>query len=282
MNMQMNKTWLITGTSGGFGRAMAEQLLARGDRVAATTRRLTSLDDLATRFGERFWRSELDITDNADIVRVVGKAAAELGRIDVVVSNAGYGLFGAAEEVSDEQLVRQLDVNLLGSMRLVRALLPHLRAHGGGRILQVSSVGGQVAYPTLGVYHASKWGIEGFIEALIPEVAPFGIQATLVEPGGARTDWAGSNAERAQPLSAYEESTVGAMRHRMAAAGLQALRGDPQKIARAMIACADEPQAPRRLALGSDAYEALHSTLTARLAALEAQQAIAFSTDVDA
>jgi NAD(P)-dependent dehydrogenase (short-subunit alcohol dehydrogenase family) len=280
--MQMNKTWLITGTSGGFGRAMVEQLLARGDRVAATTRRLASLDDLATRFGECLWRSELDITDNADIVRVVGEAVADLGRIDVVVSNAGYGLFGAAEEVSDEQLVRQLDVNLLGSMRLVRAVLPHLRAHGGGRILQVSSVGGQVAYPTLGVYHASKWGIEGFIEALIPEVAPFGIQATLVEPGGARTDWAGSNAERAQPLSAYEESTVGAMRRRMAAAGLQAFRGDPQKIAKAMIACADEPQAPRRLALGSDAYEALHSTLTARLAALEAQQAIAFSTDVDA
>lgn len=282
MNTQMNKTWLITGTSGGFGRAMAEQLLARGDRVAATTRRLTSLDDLAARFGERLWRSELDVTNNADIVRVIGKAVADLGRIDVVVSNAGYGLFGAAEEVSDEQLVRQLDVNLLGSMRLVRAVLPHLRAHGGGRILQVSSVGGQVAYPTLGVYHASKWGIEGFIEALIPEVAPFGIQATLVEPGGARTDWAGSNAERAQPLSAYEESTVGAMRRRMAAAGLQAFRGDPQKIAKAMIACADEPQAPRRLALGSDAYEALHSTLTARLAALEAQQAIAFSTDVDA
>ncbi|MDQ0027611.1 NAD(P)-dependent dehydrogenase (short-subunit alcohol dehydrogenase family) [Variovorax paradoxus] len=278
----MNKTWLITGTSGGFGRAMVEQLLARGDRVAATTRRLASLDDLATRFGECLWRSELDITDNADIVRVVGEAVADLGRIDVVVSNAGYGLFGAAEEVSDEQLVRQLDVNLLGSMRLVRAVLPHLRAHGGGRILQVSSVGGQVAYPTLGVYHASKWGIEGFIEALIPEVAPFGIQATLVEPGGARTDWAGSNAERAQPLSAYEESTVGAMRRRMATAGLQAFRGDPQKIAKAMIACADEPQAPRRLALGSDAYEALHSTLTARLAALEAQQAIAFSTDVDA
>ena len=280
--MQMNKTWLITGTSGGFGRAMVEQLLARGDRVAATTRRLASLDDLATRFGECLWRSELDITDNADIVRVVGEAVADLGRIDVVVSNAGYGLFGAAEEVSDEQLVRQLDVNLLGSMRLVRAVLPHLRAHGGGRILQVSSVGGQVAYPTLGVYHASKWGIEGFIEALIPEVAPFGIQATLVEPGGARTDWAGSNAERAQPLSAYEESTVGAMRRRMATAGLQAFRGDPQKIAKAMIACADEPQAPRRLALGSDAYEALHSTLTARLAALETQQAIAFSTDVDA
>jgi len=280
--MQMNKTWLITGTSGGFGRAMVEQLLARGDRVAATTRRLASLDDLATRFGECLWRSELDITDNADIVRVVGEAVADLGRVDVVVSNAGYGLFGAAEEVSDEQLVRQLDVNLLGSMRLVRAVLPHLRAHGGGRILQVSSVGGQVAYPTLGVYHASKWGIEGFIEALIPEVAPFGIQATLVEPGGARTDWAGSNAERAQPLSAYEESTVGAMRRRMATAGLQAFRGDPQKIAKAMIACADEPQAPRRLALGSDAYEALHSTLTARLAALEAQQAIAFSTDVDA
>ncbi|SCK42853.1 NADP-dependent 3-hydroxy acid dehydrogenase YdfG [Variovorax sp. HW608] len=277
----MNKTWLITGTSGGFGRALAEQLLARGDRVAATTRKLSALGELAVRFGDRLWRSELDITDNAAIGFVVDKAFADLGRIDVVVSNAGYGLFGAAEEVSDEQLLRQLDVNLLGSMRLVRAVLPHLRAQGGGRILQVSSVGGQVAYPSLSVYHASKWGIEGFIEALIPEVAAFGIQATLVEPGGARTDWAGSSAERAQPLPAYEESTVGAMRRRMAAAGLQAFRGDPQKIAKAMIACADQPQAPRRLALGSDAYEALHSALFARLTALEEQKAIALSTDVD-
>lgn len=278
----MNKTWLITGTSGGFGHVMAEQLLARGDRVAATTRKLTSLDELAGRFGDRLWRCELDITDNEAIRRVVGQAFGELGQIDVVVSNAGYGLFGAAEEISDVQLVRQLDVNLLGSMRLVRAALPHLRAQGGGRILQVSSMGGQVAYPTLGVYHASKWGIEGFIEALIPEVAPFGIQATLVEPGGARTDWAGSSADRAQPLPVYEESAVGAMRRRMAAAGLQAFRGDPQKIARAMIECADQAQAPRRLALGSDAYEAMHSALKARLAALEAQKSIAFSTDVDA
>lgn len=282
MDKQVNKTWLITGASGGFGRAIAEQLLARGDRVAATTRKLSSLDELAARFGDRLWRGELDITDNAAVGAVVTQAFADLGRIDVVVSNAGYGLFGAAEEVSDEQLVRQLDVNLLGSMRLVRAVLPHLRAHGGGRILQVSSVGGQVAYPSLSVYHASKWGIEGFIEALIPEVAAFGIQATLVEPGGARTDWAGSSAERAQPLPAYEESTVGAMRRRLAAAGLQAFCGDPQKIAKAMIACADQPQAPRRLALGSDAYEAMHSALVARLAALEAQKAIALSTDVDA
>ena len=227
----MNKTWLITGTSGGFGRAMAERLLSRGDRVAATTRSLTSLDDLAARFGDRLWRSELDITDNSAIARVVGQAFAELGRIDVVVSNAGYGLFGAVEEVDDEQMVRQLEVNLLGSMRLVRAVLPHLRAQKGGRILQVSSVGGQVAYPTLGVYHASKWGIEGFIEALIPEVAPFGIQATLVEPGAARTDWAGANADRARPLAVYEESVVGQMRRRMAAAGSGFPRRPPEDCA---------------------------------------------------
>jgi NAD(P)-dependent dehydrogenase (short-subunit alcohol dehydrogenase family) len=278
----MNKAWLITGTSGGFGRAMAEQLLVRGDRVAATTRNLGSLDELAARFGDRLWRSELDITDNVAIGRVVGQAFAEFGRIDVVVSNAGYGLFGAAEEVDDEQLVRQLDVNLLGSMRFVRASLPHLRAQGGGRILQVSSVGGQVAYPSLGIYHASKWGIEGFIEALIPEVAPFGIQATLVEPGAARTAWAGSNADRARPLPVYEASVVGEMRRRMAAAGLQAFRGDPRKIARAMIECADQPLAPRRLTLGSDAYEAMYSVLKARLVELENQKLIAFSTDVDA
>lgn len=229
----MNKTWQITGTSGGFGRAMAEKLHARGDRVAATTRRFRSLNDLAARFGERLWRREMDLTANADVEQVAAEAFWELGRVDVVVSNAGYGLFGAVEEVSHEQLVRQVEVNLLGSMRLVRAVLPHLRVQGGGRILQVSSVGGQVAYPGLGVYHATKWGIEGFIEALIPEVAPFGIQATLIEPGAARTAWAGENADWAHPLSHYEESLVGAMRRRMSTADLQAFRGDPQRITHA-------------------------------------------------
>lgn len=278
----MSKTWLITGTSAGFGRAMAEKLLVRGDRVAATTRELGALDDLATRFGDRLWRRALDITDNAAVGQVIAQAFGELGRIDVVVSNAGYGLFGAAEEVSDEQLVRQVEVNLLGSMRVVRAAVPHLRVQGGGRILQVSSVGGQVAYPTLSVYHATKWGIEGFMEALAPEVAPFGIEVTLIEPGAARTAWAGAHAERAAPLQVYEGSAVGAMRRRMAAAGLQAFRGDPQKVAQAMIDCADQREAPRRLTLGSDAYEAMHAALQGRLAALEAQKAVAMSTDVDA
>ena len=276
----VQRTWFITGTSSGFGRALAEQLLARGDRVFATLRKLDALDDLKSRHGDRLQVAALDVTDVAAVRRVVDQAFAAMGRIDVVVNNAGYGLFGAAEELSDAQIRRQIDTNVIGSMAVVRAALPHLRAQGGGRILQLSSMGGQMAFPALGLYHATKWAIEGFFESLAPEVAPFGIETTLVEPGAARTNFGGDSLAHADPLAIYDQTPVGEFR-RMRLAGAFPRLGDPAKMARAMIDSVDQQPAPKRLLLGSDAYRQVRDALLARLAALEAQKDLAFSTDVD-
>ena len=142
------RTWFITGTSSGFGKRLCEMLLERGDRIAATLRKMSALDDLKRQYGDRLWIASLDVSDVVAVRKVVDQAFRELGRIDVVVNNAAYGLFGAAEEFTDEQIKRQIDTNVLGSLQVIRASLPHLRAQGGGRVLQVSSEGGQIAYPT--------------------------------------------------------------------------------------------------------------------------------------
>ena len=275
----MARTWLITGASSGIGRKMAETLLARGERVAATLRRSGALDDLQARHGDRLWVASLDVTDPALVRTVVDRAFGELGHIDVVVSNAGYGLFGAAEEVSDEQIRRQIDTNLVGSIAVIRAALPHLRAQGGGRVLQVSSEGGQVAYPNFSLYHASKWGIEGFVEAVAQEVAPFGIEFTLVEPGPTRTGF-GTALDSPPPMAVYENTPAGEVR-RAVATGAFALKGDAGRMAQAMIDVAGISPAPRRLTLGSQAYASVHAALTARLAALEAQRETALSADAE-
>lgn len=277
----MFKTWFITGASSGFGRQLTEILLARGDRVAATVRKADVLSDLVEQYGDRLWVGILDVVDAAAVHRVVDKAFADLGRIDVVVSNAGYALLGAAEEVDDAQIERQFETNLLGSIHLARAVIPRLRAQGGGRIIQISSMVGQGAYPTMGIYAASKWGIEGFYEGTIPEIAGFGIEVTLVEPGASRTNFGTSSAAFGRPMEVYEQSTVGEFRSMVASAGLGMFRGDPRKVAQAIIKSSDQSPAPRRLTLGSDAYAFVHDALTRRLAALEAQKDLAHSTDVD-
>ncbi|MDQ0471317.1 SDR family oxidoreductase [Labrys wisconsinensis] len=278
----MSKTWFVTGASSGFGRELAALLLQRGDRVAATVRKADALQDLAAEHGERLWVAILDVTDGAGVRKVIDRAFAELRRIDVVVSNAGYALLGAAEEVGDAQIERQIDTNLLGSIQVARAAIPHLRQQGGGRIIQISSSVGQAAYPTLGVYAATKWGVEGFFEGTIPEVAPFGIEVTLVEPGASRTNFATSSADAADALKVYDQTPAGDFRRMVASAGLAMFPGDPRKVASAIIASADQSPAPKRLTLGSDAYALVHAALTERLAALEAQKALAHSTDVGA
>ncbi len=272
-------TWFITGTSSGFGRQLTEVLLARGDRVAATARNTASLTDLSARHGDRLWLAALNVTDSDAIRRVVGEAFAALGRIDIVVNNAGYGSFGAAEEYTDKQILDQISTNLIGSIQVTRAALPHLRAQGGGRIIQLASMGGQMAFPGMSIYHATKWAIEGFFEAVIPEVAPFGIQVILVEPGTARTNF-GRNLVRGESMGVYDKTPVGDMR-RMFAAGQFPSPGDPAKMARAIIAAAEAEKAPRRLTLGSDAYQGVHTALSTRLAELEAQKDLAFSTDAE-
>jgi NAD(P)-dependent dehydrogenase (short-subunit alcohol dehydrogenase family) len=275
----MVKTWFITGASSGFGRILTEKLLARGDRVTATVRRESSLDDLRVRHGDRLWIAMLDVTD-ADAVRtVIDRAFAELGRIDVVVSNAGYGLFGAAEEVTDAQVRHQIDTNLVGSIAVIRACLPHLRAQGGGRVLQLSSEGGQITYPSFSLYHATKWGIEGFVEAVAKEVAPFGIAFTLVEPGPTGTNF-GAGLVRPEPMAVYENTPVGELRRALASGSFK-VTGDASKMVAAIIASADGSAPPLRLTLGSIAYGSIRTALADRLAALESQKAIALSTDVD-
>lgn len=272
------RTWFITGVSSGFGLEMTRQLLERGDRVAGTARRMEVLTDLFREYEDRFWRRHLDLTDTVAVRRIVVEAFAELGQIDVIVNNAGYGLMGAAEEVSDEQIRHQFYTNVIGSIQVVRAALPYLRAQGGGRILQLSSMGGQWAMPGLSLYHASKWAIEGFFESASQDIAGFNIQTTLVEPGSARTEFAASGAIISTAMPVYADTPAGAVRRRMEP-GFHGQPGDPAKMVAAMIASVDQEPAPKRLALGSDAYANIHQGLSERLAALEQQKDVAFSTD---
>jgi NAD(P)-dependent dehydrogenase (short-subunit alcohol dehydrogenase family) len=272
------RTWIITGVSSGFGRELTEQLLERGERVVGTVRRLDSVADLVERYPERLRAELLDVTDTAAIRDVVDRSFAELGRIEVIVSNAGYGLFGAAEELSDEQIDHIIATNLVGSIQLIRAVLPHLRAQGGGRIIQLSTYGGQVAYPGNSMYHATKWGIEGFVESVAQEVAPFGIGMTLVEPGGARTEFRYGSAEIARKMPAYDDSPARApLRMLDPANGLAP--GDPARMAAAMIASVDQEPAPLRMILGSEALRNTLTVLRDRVSGFEAQTELAVSTD---
>ncbi len=276
----MTKTWFITGTSTGLGRLLTEQLLERGDRVIATLRKPGALDPLKAIYGDHLHIITLDVTDTPAIRTAIANAFAKMGRIDVVVSNAGYGLFGAGEEVSDGQIDKQIATNLVGSIQLIRAVLPHFRAQGGGRIVQVSSEGGQIAYPNFSLYHATKWGIEGFIESVAQEVAPFGIDFLIIEPGPTSTEF-GSGLDHATPLPCYEKTPADDVRHAIAS-GDFAIKGDAVKTARVIIMVADAVSPPLRLALGSTAYTSVSQALTERMRALEAQKDVTFSVDKEA
>jgi len=272
------RTWLITGVSSGFGRELTKQVLERGERVVGTARRLDAVADLVERYPDRFHPELLDVTDTAAIRDVVDRSFAELGHIDVIVSNAGYGLFGAAEELSDEQIEHIIATNLVGSIQLIRAVLPHLRAQGGGRIIQISSYGGQVAFPGNSLYHATKWGIEGFVESVAQEVAPFGIGMTLVEPGGARTEFRYGSAQIAAKIPDYDDTPARApLRMLDPASGLAP--GDPARMAAAMIASVEQKPAPLRMILGSEALRNTLTVLRERVAGFELQTDLAASTD---
>jgi NAD(P)-dependent dehydrogenase (short-subunit alcohol dehydrogenase family) len=271
----MTTTWFITGTSSGFGRMLTERLLARGDRVAATLRRPESLDGLRAEHGDRLWTGRLDVTDSRQVREVVDAAFAALGGIDVVVNNAGYGVFAAVEEASDEQIRRVVDTNLLGSIHVIRAALPHLRAQGRGRILQVSTAGGQTTYPNFSYYHASKWGIEGFCETVAQEIAPFGIGLTIVEPGATATGF-GSALDTAPVMPEYEDTPAGAVR-RAVSSGEFVTPNDPEKLVAAMVDLVDSGETPLRLPLGSDTYDDVRASLVARLAELDAHRDVAWS-----
>ena len=242
-----SKTWFITGTSRGFGREWTVAALERGDRVAATARHTESLKDLAEQYGDALLPIALDVTDRDAAFAAVAQAQAQLGRLDVVVNNAGYGHFGMVEELSEADARNQMETNLFGALWVTQAALPFLREQGSGHIVQVSSIGGISAFPIVGMYHASKWALEGLSQSLAQEVADFGIKVTLVEPGGFSTDWAGDSAKHSQELSAYD-----AMREKaqQARASRTSAPGDPNASAAAILRVVDADEPPLRVFFG--------------------------------
>ncbi|MFF3559544.1 SDR family NAD(P)-dependent oxidoreductase [Streptomyces sp. NPDC002574] len=261
------KTWFITGASKGFGRQWAEAALERGDRVAATSRRAGALDDMVEMHGDNLLPIQLDVTDRAAVDAAVRQAADRFGRLDVVLNNAGYGLFGMVEEISEDQARAQIEVNLFGPLWVTQAALPHLRAQGGGHIIQVSSIAGVFSLPGLGVYHASKFGLEGFTASLAKEVHDFGIKVTLVEPAGYSTEWAGSSAVRAERVPAYDGFRAGMQRP----AGV---RGEPAATRAAILAVVDADEPPLRIFFGKGPLAVIRAEYASRIEEWERWDAV--------
>ena len=262
--MTDHKNWFITGASRGFGREWTIAALDRGDRVAATARDVSTLDDLAEKYGDRLLPLQLDVTDRAADAAAVEQAATAFGRLDVVVNNAGYGHFGFVEELSESDLRRQMETNFFGLAWVTQAALPFLRQQGSGHIIQVTSIGGLSAFPLLGAYHASKWAVEGYTQALAAEVKPFGIDVTLVEPAGFATDWAGSSSVHSEPLPAYDEARERAAeaRARRSSSG----PGDPHASAEALLRIVDAEEPPLRCLFGASALGIIKADYESRLA----------------
>lgn len=241
-----NKVWFITGTSRGFGRTWAEAALARGDQVAATARDVKTLAPLVERYGDRVAALALDVTDRAAVFKSIAETQRRFGRIDVAINNAGYGLFGAIEEITEAEARAQIETNLFGALWVTQAVLPIMRDQRSGHILQVSSIGGINAFPTIGLYHASKWGLEGLSQSLAAEVAPFGIKVTLIEPAGYATDWGGASAIRAKPLPAYEAAHAAIVAWRTGN-----VPGDPEATGAAILKVVDAKDPPLRVFFGT-------------------------------
>jgi NAD(P)-dependent dehydrogenase (short-subunit alcohol dehydrogenase family) len=260
---------------------MARQLLERGDKVIGTVRNVDKVRDLIDGYRDAFACEILDMTDVPAIHRLVDGSFERFGRIDVVVSNAGYGLFGAAEELSDTEIHDIIATNLVGSIQLIKSALPHLRTQGGGRIIQISSYGGQVAFPGNSLYHATKFGIEGFCESVAQEAKPFNIGVTIVEPGGARTEFRYGSAKVARLQPVYDGNPAHAFLKMLDEANGRA-PGDPARMAARIIESIDKEPAPMRMVLGSQALAGIISTLKARLSDFETQAELAASTDFPA
>ena len=265
------KVWFITGTSRGFGREWTIAALERGDKVAATARNTDSLSDLVDKYGEAILPIALDVTDRDADFAAVKQAHDHFGRLDIVVNNAGYGHFGFVEELSEADARDQIETNVFGALWVTQAALPFLRAQGSGHIIQVSSIGGITAFPLVGIYHASKWALEGFSQALAQEVAPFGIHVTLIEPGGFDTDWSGPSSKRSEPLADYAEL------HQQIAE-VRKTRwsnpGDPTASAAAILKVVDAQDPPLRVFFGESPLQTARADYESRLATWEQWQPI--------
>ena len=266
----MAKTWFITGASKGFGRIWAEAALERGDRVAATARAPETLDALVQRYGDSVLAMKLDVTDREACFAEVAKAASRFGSLDIVVNNAGYGHFGMVEEISEQEARAQIETNLFGALWVTQAALPFLREQGTGHIVQVSSIGGISAFPSVGMYHASKWALEGISQALAQEVKEFGINVTLVEPGGFSTDWSGPSAKRSEPNPAYDE-----LRERQQQWRASNVPGDPSASAAAIMRVVDADPPPLRVFFGSTPLGIAENDYAGRLATWREWQPVA-------
>lgn len=266
----MSRVWFITGTSKGFGREWAQAALERGERVAGTARELSTLDGLVKQYPETFLPIRLDVTDRAADFAAVQQAAAHFGRLDVVVNNAGYGHFGMVEELTEAEVRAQLETNLFGALWVTQAALPILREQGSGHILQISSIGGISAFPGIGAYHASKWALEGFSQALAAEVAGFGIHVTLIEPGGFSTDWAGPSAVRSAELPPYEAAWAADRARRGSMS-----RGNPSTTSEAVLKVVEAEDPPLRVFFGRTPLATAEADYASRLATWREWQDVA-------
>lgn len=272
------KIWFITGSARGLGRNLAEAVLEHGDKVAATARNTNALQDLVEKYPGQVLPIQLDVTDYDQVHLAVESAITHFGRIDVLVNNAGFGIVGAAEAFTDEQVRSQLETNLYAPIEITRAVLPFMRKQRSGRILQISSIGGRVGNAGIGIYQAAKFGLSGFSEVLAKEVVDFGIYVTSVEPGGFRTDWAGDSMTYAAHIEGYEKVEQRAEYFKN---GGFVPMGDPVKAAKVMLSLVDSPEPPVHLVLGSEAIGMLKNADEARTAEMEKWMAVSISTDHD-
>ncbi len=255
---QSGRVWFITGASTGFGRLLAEEVLKTGGKVVATARRLDKVADLERQYPQTAKAIALDVTNQTQIDSAVAQAIAKFGRVDVLVNNAGYGVAGAIEEVSEAEFMPMFETNVFGLLRVTRAFLPHLRKQRSGHILNLSSIGGVIASPGLGFYNATKFAVEGVSEALAAELAPLGIRVTIIEPGPFRTDFLGRSGVVARTRIADYDATAGNMRRYFAENdGKQ--KGDPLQAVKAMIQVVESPNPPLRLLLGASALQRLRA-----------------------
>jgi NAD(P)-dependent dehydrogenase (short-subunit alcohol dehydrogenase family) len=275
----MSKVWFITGSSRGLGRALTETVLEAGHQVVATARQPEQLADLDKTFGKQLRTVRLDVKSPAEAEKAIAAAREAFGRIDVVVNNAGYGFMGAFEEMSPDEFKGQIDTNFWGVVHVTRAALPVLRKQGSGHIIQITSIGGRSAFPSLSGYHAAKFAFEGFSESLAQEIGPLGLKLTLVEPGGFRTDWAGASMAYAKPMAAYAPVMDTIRGFMEGHSGQQA--GDPRKAAQVILQLVEMKEPPLRLPLGNDAMALLRHGYKINAEELERWADLTKSTDFD-
>jgi NAD(P)-dependent dehydrogenase (short-subunit alcohol dehydrogenase family) len=275
----MSKVWLITGSSRGIGRSLAEAVLAAGHKLVGTARKPEQLSDLVQKYGKQMRAVALDVADAAAARSAIQEAVSTFGRLDVVVNNAGYGNLASIEDVTDEDFRAQIETNFFGVVNVTKAALPVLREQGSGHIIQISSIGGRAGSPGLSAYQSAKWAVEGFSEVLSKEVAPLGIKVTIVEPGGFRTDWGGSSMTISTWRAEYDQTLGLLTEWRRKHQGKE--RGNPAKAAEVILQVAEMQEPPLRLLLGSDAVYLAGLVAAQRAAGDEQWKELSLSTDYE-